>query len=76
MKVHRFDLVSLMFGIVAIVVGIGAINGRLGNLINDRPDALLPLIALGFGLLAVIVAARRSFQDVHSAGDDQHDGAQ
>ena len=76
MKVHRFDLVSLMFGIVAIVLGIGAINGRLGNLINDRPDALLPLIALCAGLLAIIVATRRSFQDVHSAGDDQHDGAQ
>jgi small-conductance mechanosensitive channel len=75
-KVHRFDLVSLLFGIVVIVVGIGAINGRLGNLINDRPDALLPLIALGAGLLAITVAARRSFQDVHSAGDDQHDRAE
>jgi hypothetical protein len=75
-KTHRFDPVSLLFGIAAIVIGIGAINGRLGNLVNDRPDALLPLIALGAGLLAIIVAARRSFQDVHGAGDDQHDGAE
>lgn len=76
MKTHRLDPVSLLFGIVAIIIGIAAINARLGNLINDRPDALIPLLVLGVGLLAVIVAARRSFQDVDGAGDDQHDRAE
>jgi hypothetical protein len=75
-KTHRLDPVSLLFGIVAIIIGIAAINARLGNLINDRPDALIPLLVLGVGLLAVIVAARRSFQDVDGAGDDQHDRAE
>lgn len=59
MKTHRFDPVSLVFGIVIIVVGIAAINGHAGNLINSRPDALVPLIVLGVGLLALIVATRR-----------------
>jgi tellurite resistance protein TehA-like permease len=58
-KTHRFDPVSLVFGIVIIVVGIAAINGHAGNLINSRPDALVPLIVLGVGLLALIVATRR-----------------
>ena len=76
MKTHRFDPVSLLFGIATIVVGIASITGRLGNLVNDRPDPLIPLIVLTAGVLAVIVAARRSFQDVHGAGDDQHDRAE
>ncbi len=59
MKTHRFDPVSLVFGIVIIVVGIAATNGRAGNLINSRPDALVPLIVLGVGLLALVVATRR-----------------
>ena len=59
MKTHRFDPVSLVFGIVIIAVGIAAINGHAGNLINSRPDALVPLIVLGVGLLALIVATRR-----------------
>jgi tellurite resistance protein TehA-like permease len=58
-KTHRFDPVSLVFGIVIIVVGIAATNGRAGNLINSRPDALVPLIVLGVGLLALVVATRR-----------------
>jgi tellurite resistance protein TehA-like permease len=58
-KTHRFDPVSLVFGIVVIVIGIAAINGHAGNLINSRPDALVPLIVLGVGLLALVVATRR-----------------
>jgi len=58
-KTHRFDPVSLVFGIVIIVAGIAAIDGHAGNLINSRPDALVPLIVLGVGLLALIVATRR-----------------
>ena len=76
MKTHRFDPLSLLFGIAAIVVGIVAISSRLGNVINDRPDTLVPLVALGGGLLAVIVAARRSLQDVDSASNDQYDRAE
>lgn len=74
MKTHRFDPISLLFGIAAVVAGFAAINSRLGNLINNRPDALIPLLLLGIGVLAMAVAARRSFQDVDSAGHDQHDG--
>ena len=73
MKTHRFDPISLLFGIAAVVVGFAAINSHLGNLINNRPDALIPLLVLGVGALAMAVAARRSFQDVDSASHDQHD---
>jgi hypothetical protein len=76
MRTHRFAPLSLLLGLATIIVGIAAINGRLGNLVNDRPDALIPLLALGAGLLAIVVATRRSLQDVHGAGDDQHDGAE
>ncbi len=73
MKTHRLDLVSLLFGIVTVVIGFAAINSRLGNLLNDRPDALLPVLLLSVGVAAIAIATRRSFQDVDSAGDDQHD---
>ncbi|MGZ4790706.1 MAG: hypothetical protein ACXWBO_02485 [Ilumatobacteraceae bacterium] len=59
MRSHPFDPVSLLFGIITVVAGIAAINGHIGNLINSRPDALVPLIVLGVGLLAVVVATRR-----------------
>jgi uncharacterized membrane protein HdeD (DUF308 family) len=75
-KTHSFDPVSAVFGVLAIIAGMAAVNSRLGNLINNRPDALIPLLVLTVGLLAVIVAARRSFQDVDRAGDDQHDRAE
>jgi hypothetical protein len=58
-KAHRLDPISLLLGIAAIAVGIAAINGRLGNLINNRPDALIPLLILGAGAVAVLLAARR-----------------
>ncbi len=76
MKTHRFDPISAVFGVLAIIVGIAAVNLRLGNVINDRPDALIPLLVLTAGLLAVIVAARRSLQDVDRSSDDQHDRAE
>jgi hypothetical protein len=68
--------VSLLLGIVVMVVGFAAMNSRLGNLINDRPDALVPLLLLGVGIVAVAVATRRSLQDVDRAGDDQYDSAE
>ncbi len=76
MKIHRFDPISLLFGIATVIVGVAAVRGRLGNLINNRPDALIPLLLLSAGLLAIGVAARRSFQDVDRASDDQYDSAQ
>ena len=76
MKTHRFDPISLLFGIVAVVVGFAAINARLGNMLNDRPAALIPLLLLGFGVVVMAVAARRSLQDVDGAGNDQHDRAE
>jgi len=75
-KTHRFDPISLLFGIAAVVIGFTAINARLGNLLNDRPDALLPLVLVGVGVLAMAVAARRSFQDVDGASDHQNDRAE
>jgi hypothetical protein len=37
---------------------------------------LIPLIVLAVGVVVVIVATRRSLQDVDGAGDDQYDSAQ
>lgn len=76
MKTHRLDPISLLFGIAVVVVGIAAINARLGNLVNHRPDAVLPLLVLMAGVVAVAVAARRSFEDVDSASNDQDDGSE
>ena len=76
MKIHRFDPVSMLFGIVVIVIGVAASNARLGRLVNDRPDGLIPLLVLGLGVLAIAVGARRSLQDVDGASNDQHDGAE
>ena len=76
MKVHRFDPISMLFGIVVIVIGVAATNARLGNLVNDRPDGLIPLLVLGVGLLTVAVATRRSLQNVDGASNDQNDGAE
>ncbi|HEX2785007.1 MAG TPA: hypothetical protein VHN36_15595 [Ilumatobacteraceae bacterium] len=70
MKSHRVDLVSLVLGIITVIAGFAAIRARLGNLINDRPDALVPLVVLGVGLLAVAVATRRI---VHGQGETPDD---
>jgi hypothetical protein len=67
MTTHRFDPISLVLGAIVIAIGIAAGNARLGNLINHRPDALVPLAVLGAGLLTVAVAARRI---VHSEPND------
>jgi len=66
----------MLLGVAAIIVGIAAINSRLGNLINDRPDALIPLVLLGVGITVIAVATRRSLQDVDRASDHQHDSAE
>ena len=76
MKAHRFDPVSLVLGIIVIATGIAASSARLGNLVNDRPDALVPVLLLVLGVVAVAVATRRSLQDVDGSGDDQYDRAE
>ncbi|MEO7370509.1 MAG: hypothetical protein ABI949_02130 [Ilumatobacteraceae bacterium] len=76
MKKHRLDPISLLFGLAVIILGFTATNSRLGTMVNDRPDRLVPVLLLVVGLAAVAVAGRRSFQDVDRAGDDEHDGAQ
>jgi hypothetical protein len=69
-KPHRFDPISLVLGIITVVVGFTAINSRLGRLINDRPDALIPLLVLAVGVAAVVVATRRSLQGVDGSLQD------
>lgn len=59
MTTHRFDPVSLLLGVITVVGGVAATNSRLGRLVNDRPDALLPIIVLAVGVVAIAVAARR-----------------
>jgi uncharacterized membrane protein HdeD (DUF308 family) len=73
---HRFDAISMLLGVAVIIVGIAAINSRLGNLINDRPDALIPLVLLGVGIIVIAIATRRSLQDVDRAGDHQRESAE
>jgi hypothetical protein len=75
-KAHRFDPLSLLLGLVVVISGVAAINGRIGNLINDRPDALVPGVLLALGIVAIAVATRRSLQDVDRTGDDQGNGGQ
>jgi hypothetical protein len=57
MTPQRFDPASLLLGLVAIAIGVAALIGRLGELMN-RPAAALPL-AIGVLGLAVIASARR-----------------
>ena len=76
MKTHRFDPISLLFGVAAVIVGVAATNSHLGNLVNDRPDGLIPLLVLAVGALAMAVAARRSLQDVDGSSDHQNDRAE
>lgn len=81
MKSHPFDPISLVLGLITIAAAIAAVNNRLGNLINDRPDALVPALVLVGGLLAVVAATRRivrpsALEDVDGASDDQDDGAE
>jgi hypothetical protein len=67
-KAHRLDPISLLLGAIVIAIGIAAGSARLGNLINNRPDALVPLLVLGAGLLTVAIATRRI---VHQDVDDE-----
>jgi ABC-type transport system involved in cytochrome c biogenesis permease subunit len=57
MNRHRFDAVSLVFGLLAVAVGVAAWAGRLGRLINE-PSAAIPL-AVGLVGVALIASARQ-----------------
>ena len=53
------DGVCLVLGVVAIVLGIGAWTGSLGQLVN-HPAAAIPVVLGLFGLLLIGSARRRS----------------
>jgi hypothetical protein len=82
MKRHPIDVVSLVLGVITVIVALEAVNNRLGNLINDRPDALLPTLVLLVGALLLAVTTRRALraesatENVDGAGDDQGDRAE
>lgn len=81
MKRHPIDVVSLALGVITMVAAIAAVNNRLGNLINDRPDALFPTLVLLAGVLVLTVTTRRvlrpeSLQDVDGPSDDEREGAE
>ena len=67
MKTHRFDALSFLLGIATIVLGITTISGRLGTVLNDRPDSVIPMIVLGAGLVAIAVAAKRAIDRPNDA---------
>lgn len=82
MKRHPIDVVSLVLGVITLVAALAAVNNRLGNLINDRPDALVPTLVLVAGALVLMVTTRRVLraesgaEDVDGASDDQRDRAE
>jgi hypothetical protein len=61
MTSHRVDVSSFVLGLLALVLGITAWAGRLGELIN-HPSAALPL-AVGLVGAALIASARRAPED-------------
>ncbi len=63
MNRHRLDLLSLLLGAAVIAVGIITSTDRLGSLINDRPDSLVPFATLAAGAVLVFVALRRAMSE-------------
>ena len=53
MTPHRFDPLSLLLGVVALALGVGALAGWLGPLVNSPAGA----VALVVGLLGVLLVA-------------------
>ena len=76
MKAHRFDLLSMLLGVAFVIAGIAAISSRLGKLLNDRPEALIPLVLLGIGVAAIVAGTRRSLQDRDRSGGRDYDPAE
>ena len=50
---HQFDLLSLLLGVVALALGVGALGGWLGPLVNTPAGA----VAVVVGLLGVLLVA-------------------
>jgi hypothetical protein len=63
MNRHRLDLLSLLLGAAVIAVGIITSTDRLGALINDRPDSLVPVASLAAGAVLVFIALRRAVSE-------------
>ena len=63
MNRHRLDLLSLLLGAASVAIGIITSTDRLGALINDRPDSLVPVASLVAGAVLVFVALRRAATD-------------
>lgn len=57
---HKLDLVSLLLGAGVIAIGIITSTDRLGALLNDRPDSLIPAATLVAGAVLVFIALRRA----------------
>jgi len=63
MNRHRLDLLSLLLGATVIAVGIITSTDRLGTIINDRPDTLVPAASLVVGAVLVVIALRRALSE-------------
>ena len=50
---HPFDPLSLLFGVVALALGVGALAGWLGPLVNTPAGA----VAIVVGLLGILLVA-------------------
>ena len=50
---HQFDPLSLLLGVVALALGVGALAGWLGPLVNTPAGA----VAIVVGLLGVLLVA-------------------
>jgi hypothetical protein len=60
-KRHPLDPTSLVLGVGLIVLGVAALVGRLGEIIN-RPALFVPL-AVGIVGVALVVGGRRTRGD-------------
>jgi hypothetical protein len=63
MNRHRLDLLSLLLGAAVVAIGIITSTDRLGALINDRPDSLVPVASLAAGAVLVFIALRRAVSE-------------
>ena len=63
MNRHRLDVLSLLLGAAVIAIGIITSTDRLGALINDRPDSLVPVASLAAGAVLVFIALRRALAE-------------
>jgi hypothetical protein len=58
MTSHRFDPLSLVLGVVALTMGVGALAGWLGPVVNTPAGAVAVVVGL-LGVLLIASAYRR-----------------